>query len=153
MSTYDQPPAPRGTGRKTTRTPRADDTRPAPAASGRRAISTGGAIFIITVGATLLFALTADASPDWINLRVVGFILILAGVAGLWLPRLKRSPTGGYRRWMLPMTPEEERPGPDELNPIRRTDGDGDDYPTLADELLREEHDPPIAGGGREARR
>jgi uncharacterized protein YjeT (DUF2065 family) len=50
---------------------------------------TGTGIFLITAGAVLLFALRAS-SPHWLNLHVVGVILILAGALGLMLPRLAR---------------------------------------------------------------
>jgi hypothetical protein len=112
---------------------------------GRRAMSTGAGIFLITVGAILLFALTADASPRWINLHTVGLILILAGVLGLTLPRLSRSPGSSFRRWVVPMLPSgDESAGEPDL--IRRPGAD-DDRPTLADELLGDEHDPPIGTG------
>jgi hypothetical protein len=107
-------------------------------------MSTGAAMFIIAVGAILLFALTEDASPRWINLHIVGIILILTAVLGLSLPRMKRSPGGGFRRWVVPMLSQEDAPGADEPDLARRPGVDGD-YPTLADELLRDEHDPPIA--------
>jgi len=112
-------------------------------AGGRRAMSTGAGIFLITVGAILAFALTAGASPQWINLHIVGVILILAGLLGLALPRLKRSPASGFRRWVVPMLqPDDEPPPADEPGLIRRP-GVDDDYPTLADEILGDEHDPP----------
>jgi hypothetical protein len=110
---------------------------------GRRAMSTGAGIFLLTVGAILLFALTADASPRWINLHIVGLILILAGALGLTLPRLRRSPDSGFRRWVVPMLPSGDEQPSGEPDLIRRPDASGD-YPTLADELLGDEHDPPI---------
>ena len=111
-----------------------------------RAMSAGAAIFLMTVGAILLFALTPDASPRWINLRVVGLILILAGVLGL---TLRRSPGNGMRRWVVPMLPSSEETGGHESD-LRREPGDLRDRPTLADELLGEEHDPPLGrDGGR----
>jgi hypothetical protein len=64
---------------------------------------TGTGIFLITTGAILLFALTAG-SPHWLNLHVVGVILILAGAAGLLLPRLARTRPhrDRLRRWVRP---------------------------------------------------
>lgn len=121
-------------------------TIPEPGA-GRRAMSTGAAIFLMTVGAILLFAITADASPRWINLHIVGLILILAGVLGLTLPRLRRSRGSGFRRWTVPMLSSGEEPPADESDLIR-TPGVDDDYPTLADQLLADEHDPPLGSGG-----
>jgi len=48
---------------------------------------TGTGIFLITVGAILLFALRSG-SPHWLNLQVVGVILMLAGGLGLTLSPL-----------------------------------------------------------------
>lgn len=108
-----------------------------------RAMSPGTAIFLITVGAILMFALTASASPGWIDLHVVGLILMLAGVLGLVLPRLTRPSDGGLRRWVVPMLPpgDELRPGGGQS--LIRRPGVDDAHPTLADELLGDEHDPP----------
>lgn len=121
-------------------------TMPAPG-GGRRAMSTGAGIFLMTVGAILLFAISADASPGWINLHIVGLILIIAGVLGLTLPRVRRSPGRDLRRWVVPMLSSGEGPPADELDLIRRPGADGDD-PTLADELLDQEHDSPIETDG-----
>ncbi len=107
-------------------------------------MSTGSGIFLIAVGAILLFALTASASPHWVNLHVVGVILILAGVLGVSLPRLRRSPDGTFRRWVVPVLPAGDDPERDRTDLVRRPGADGDE-PTLADDLLRDEHDPPIA--------
>ncbi|TNH30675.1 hypothetical protein FHG89_06435 [Micromonospora orduensis] len=41
----------------------------------------GGSIFLIALGAILAFAVEADMG--WLNLAVVGWVLMLAGVAGL----------------------------------------------------------------------
>jgi hypothetical protein len=69
----------------------------------RPAMRTGTGIFLITVGAILLFALRSG-SPHWLNLQIVGMILILAGGLGLLLPRLARSGRDGdwLRRWVRP---------------------------------------------------
>jgi hypothetical protein len=102
-------------------------------------------MFIISLGAIMLFALMADALPRWINLHIVGIILIVTGVLGLSLPRVKRFPGGEFRRWVVPMLSQEDGPsGAGETDLVRRPGVDGD-YPTLADNLLRDEHDPPIA--------
>lgn len=61
---------------------------------------------LITVWAILLFALTAG-SPHWLNLQIVGIILILAGILGLAIPPLARSRRGWYRRWVVPMTSQQ----------------------------------------------
>ncbi|MEU7925914.1 DUF6458 family protein [Micromonospora sp. NPDC049801] len=41
----------------------------------------GGSIFLIALGAIFAFAVEADLG--WLNLSVVGWVLMLAGVAGL----------------------------------------------------------------------
>jgi hypothetical protein len=107
-----------------------------------RAMSVTAGTILIVVGAILLFALTAG-SPHWLNLQIVGIILILAGVLGLVIPRLARSKGSWYRRWAAPMMSERyyRHPHADELT---RTPGVNGDTPTLADDLLRHKHDPPI---------
>jgi len=99
---------------------------------------------LITVGAILLFALTAE-SPSWLNLRVVGVILILAGVLGLAIPGVARARGARFRRWVVPMLsePDDESSADREKDLIRRP-GPDDDSPTLADAILGSEHDPPI---------
>jgi hypothetical protein len=75
--------------------------QPPPGGKGMRA---GMGIFLIALGAILLFALSAG-SPRWLNLHVVGLILILVGALGLLLPRLGRSRAySGDRlnRWVRP---------------------------------------------------
>ncbi len=66
------------------------DQQGQPPPTARPAMRTGTGIFLITVGAILLFALKSG-SPHWLNLQIVGVILILAGVLGLTLPRLARA--------------------------------------------------------------
>ncbi len=57
----------------------------------------GGGIFLIAIGAILTFAVQAD--PDWLNLNVVGWVLILAGLAVIaltwwfWRDRRRRGVT------------------------------------------------------------
>ena len=69
---------------------------------------TGTGIFLLTAGAILLFALRSG-SPHWLNLQIVGAILILAGGLGLLLPRLARSrPDHDWlRRWVRPGQSED----------------------------------------------
>jgi hypothetical protein len=112
-------------------------------------MSTGLGIFLIAAGAILVFALSSG-SPSWLNLRVVGVVLILAGVTGMMLPRLKRNgrEPGLMRRWLMPV--------PYGLRERTLTDDEGagdeglvrefgpDDPPTLADDLLSLQHDPPL---------
>jgi hypothetical protein len=67
---------------------------------------TGTGILLVTVSAFLVFALRSG-SPDWLNLHVVGVILMLAGGLGLLLPRIPRSRRDGdrLRRWVRPGPP------------------------------------------------
>ena len=107
-------------------------------------MSTGAGISLITVGAILLFALRGE-SPRWLNLQIVGIILILAGGLGLVLPRMSRTSGIRFRRWMVPML---SRASGDSIrreeSEFVRSPGDSGDSPTLADEILGWEHDPPI---------
>jgi hypothetical protein len=107
-------------------------------------MSVGMGTLLITVGAILLFALTAE-SPRWLNLRVVGVIFILAGMLGLAIPGVARARGARFRRWVEPMLPEPDNESPADLDKdlIRRSGRNGDS-PTLADAILRREHDPPI---------
>jgi hypothetical protein len=111
----------------------------APAAR-RPAMRTGTGIFLITAGAILLFALRSG-SPHWLNLQVVGVILILAGGLGLLLPRLARSrPDHDWlRRWVRPGQPEDLgvptiRPDQGTSDPLAQAPDAS--APTLADDLL-----------------
>ncbi len=52
---------------------------------GRRALSTGTALFLIAVGAILWFAVSGSAIPD-VNVNIVGIILLVIGIIGLLLP-------------------------------------------------------------------
>jgi hypothetical protein len=111
-----------------------------PSPARRPAMRPGTGIFLITVGAILLFALRSG-SPHWLNLQVVGVILILAGGLGLLLPRLARSRRGGdwLRRWVRPG--QQQALG---IPFIRAHQGGADpaaqapgaSAPTLADDLL-----------------
>jgi hypothetical protein len=118
----------------------AGDPTGQPPPPGRPGMRTGTGIFLITAGAILLFALRSG-SPHWLNLQVVGVILILAGGLGLLLPRLARSQRSGdwLRRWVRPGQPE------DLGVPFITADQGGVDQsaqapdasaPTLADDLL-----------------
>jgi hypothetical protein len=112
-------------------------------AGGKRQMSTAMAIALMTVGAILLFALSAG-SPHWINLRIVGAILITAGILGLALPRLARSGANRVRRWRAPTSAQrdESQPGVARYF-VPRSDLNGSG-PTLADDILGLEHEPPL---------
>ncbi len=88
---------------------------------------TGTAIFLITTGAILRFALAAG-SPHGLNVHVVGVILILAGLLGLLLPPLVRGPLhpDRLRRWVRPRQPEAYDQAPTGADP-----GAYDDHPAL----------------------
>jgi hypothetical protein len=113
-------------------------------AGGRRTMSVGVGTLLITVGAILLFALTAK-SPGWLNLRVVGVILILAGVLGLAIPGVSRARGARFRRWVEPMLTEADNESVADLEKdlVGRHGANGDSS-TLADVILSHEHDPPI---------
>jgi hypothetical protein len=101
-------------------------------------MSTRSGISLITVGAVLRFAVSAG-SPHGLNVHMVGVILILAGVLGLLLPRLAGVPRDRLRRWVRPVQPGAGG------KPSTGADRSGHDrLPTLADDILREEHDPPL---------
>jgi hypothetical protein len=119
------------------------DERGQPLPTRRPPMRTGTGIFLVTAGSVLLFALRSG-SPHWLNLHIVGVILILAGGLGLLLPRLARSrPHGdGLRRWVRPGQPDDlgvPAAGADQGRrglPAQAPDASA---PTLADDLLRYE--------------
>ena len=110
-------------------------------ASGAGVMSWTAGTILIMVGAILLFALSGG-SPSWLNLQVVGIILIVSGVLGLAVPRLARSRGGWFRRWVVPMSSGQQA-GPQGGSELIRTEGVNGDPPTLADDALRLEGDPP----------
>jgi hypothetical protein len=97
---------------------------------------------LMTVGAILVFAVTAS-SPGWLNLHIVGIILILAGVLGLAIPRVARSQGTWYRHWVVSIMSQPHPARPATGNLIRAPGVNGGTR-TLADDILRREHDPPI---------
>jgi hypothetical protein len=48
-------------------------------------MKTGAGLALIAVGAILAFAV--NATPSWLNLHTVGWVLMLVGVVGLALPK------------------------------------------------------------------
>jgi hypothetical protein len=95
---------------------------------------TAPGLALIAIGAIFAFAITS--SPSWINLQVVGWVLMLTGVAGIfvprrgygWLrrrvvvrrprdsdaePRIARRALGIGRRPSGPVRTEEELPAPE----------------------------------------
>lgn len=69
-------------------------------------MSIGGGIFLIVVGAILAFAFTV--SPSWIDLQIVGYILMAAGVVitilGIVLLARKRRSVVTTRQGIDPAT-------------------------------------------------
>lgn len=124
-----------------------------PPALRGRGMGSGAGLLLVAVGAILVFALPAG-SPHWINLHVVGVIMMVWGVAGLALSGAGRAPRDRMRRWVLPGQPQ--RPGQQRAGlPAGGNAGTGDgpalirefssaDPPTLADDVLGFEHDPPV---------
>jgi hypothetical protein len=71
-------------------------------------MTTGAGLFLIAAGAILLFAVTGG-SPHWLNLHIVGIVLIVAGILGLVIPQASsRVPRDRLRRWVRP----GQNPGP-----------------------------------------
>lgn len=60
------------------------------------AMGIGASLFLIAVGAILAFAVTAEVSG--LDIEVVGWILMGAGVIGILLSLLFWSSWGGWRR-------------------------------------------------------
>src|ERR1035438_10083707 len=48
-------------------------------------MKTASGLALIAVGAILAFAVTGH--PGWLNVQVVGWVLILVGLAGMFIPR------------------------------------------------------------------
>jgi len=115
-----------------------------PRPGARPAMRTGTGIFLITAGAVLVFALRAG-SPHWLNLQIVGVILILAGALGMLLPRLARArlQPDRLRRSVRPGQPRDlgapagADPGHNGDQPALTPDTSA---PTLVDDLLSYEH-------------
>jgi hypothetical protein len=117
-----------------------DDQRGQPSPAARPAMRTGTGILLLTVGAIFLFALRSG-SPHWLNLQVVGVILMLAGGLGLLLPRLARSRRDGdwLRRRVRPGQPAALGVPfitPDQGGSALPAQAPDASAPTLADDLL-----------------
>jgi hypothetical protein len=90
----------------------------------------GGSIFLLVVGAIFAFAL--DVNLGWLDLDVVGYVLMLAGVAGLvltmwfWQSRRRtvvRPAPPAYRPSAPPPTvPTQDDRVVEEYREVRRSD-------------------------------
>lgn len=78
---------------------------------------TAPGLALIAIGAIFAFAITG--SPSWINLYVVGWVLMLTGVAGIFVPR---RGYGWLRRRVVVRRP---RGSAGESGPVRRALGIG----------------------------
>jgi len=90
----------------------------------------GGSIFLIALGAIFAFAVEADLG--WLNLAVVGWVLMLAGVAGLlltlhfWNSRRRTvvaAPVRGQRVVAEPVVPVQDDRVVEEYREVRRPRG------------------------------
>lgn len=117
-----------------------------------RALSPRAGIFLLVVGAILLFAVTASSS--WLNWRIVGVVLAVSGILGLVLPQRGRTGSSEYpdrmSRWVLPgQFPSPGDPvsgsnGQDLRGSLLVREISEEDPPTLADDVLSLEDDPPL---------
>ena len=125
-----------------------------PKPRSRSAASTAKCIFLLATGAVFWFALPADLGLG-INLHVVGIIIACCGLLFLIWPR----PQGisvhpdWLRRWVIPSGTNRLGAGPP--GGYGATPGNGQQSmvadlsdepgrPTLADNLLGAENDPPL---------
>jgi hypothetical protein len=124
-----------------------------PRSGGRRALSTGLCIFLLTAGAIFWFALPAGSHLG-INLHVVGIIVVCAGLLGLVLRRLPGMPASRdlLSRLVIPRRTTGPGEGPagehqyseDDNQPMVANLSAESGRPTLADVLLNAEKDPPL---------
>ncbi|SNT65040.1 hypothetical protein SAMN05421812_119110 [Asanoa hainanensis] len=87
----------------------------------------GGSIFLIAVGAIFTFAL--DVNVGWLDLDVVGWVLMLAGVIGLvltmwlWQSRKRTTVARDTRAAVPPTAPLPPAQGRvEEYHEVRRDD-------------------------------
>src|SRR6516225_1056712 len=116
---------------------------------------------LIAFGAILAFAVRGH--PSWLNIQVVGWVIMLTGVAGMLLPRrgygwlrrrmvLRRGPGG---RPVVARAEEKHYPPYVMLNPGSEVADDSEPAPgappTLVDQLDRAATVAPMAAGTQEA--
>src|SRR5215472_12820348 len=122
---------------------------------------TATGLFLIALGAILAFAVRGH--PSWLNIQVVGWVIMLTGVAGMAIPRrsygwlrrrmvLRRGPGG---RPVVDRVEEKHYPPYIMLNPGSNAvagevvPDSGSDTPTAADPL--DEHEAERRAREREA--
>jgi hypothetical protein len=128
-----------------------DDQGKAAPPADRHALGPRSGISLLVVGAILVFAVSGS-SPHWLNWRIVGIVLILAAAFGMVLPR--RTSSSRYpdmmSRWVLPGQfrrpgdPAVSQNGEDQRGSLLAREISEQDPPTLADDLVGLEHDPPV---------
>ncbi len=121
-----------------------------PAPQGRRGLSTGLCIFLLATGAIFWFAFPGKVLE--IHLHVVGFIIVCAGLLGLVLRHPPGKPARALMtRWVIPSGALDhwESIRGEELyievddEPVIGTFSTERRTPTLADDLLDADSDPP----------
>jgi len=126
-------------------------------ARGRRGTSRTKFIVLLAVGAVLWFALPAD-SPFGINLHVIGIVIACFGLLGLLWPRRQglAARSDWLRRWVIPSGTDGLGGGPpggyagsgaapgDGQQSMIANLSDEPGRPTLADDVLSLENDPPL---------
>jgi hypothetical protein len=93
-------------------------------------VGIGGSIFLIVVGAIFAFAL--DVNLGWLDLNIVGYVLMLAGLAGLgltlWFWNSRRRPTTVVQQRPAPPSVPQQPVAPhdaqvvEEYREVRRSD-------------------------------
>jgi hypothetical protein len=68
-------------------------------------MKTATGLVLVAIGAILAFAVTGH--PGWLNVQAVGWVLMLVGLAGLFIPR---RGFGWLRRRMVARRPAARRP-------------------------------------------
>jgi hypothetical protein len=123
---------------------------------------TASGLLLVALGAILAFAVRGH--PGWLNIQIVGWVIMLTGVAGMLLPRrgygwlrrrmvLRRGPGG---RPVVNRVEEKHYPPYVMLNPGTGLAGDDSEPaagepPTLVDQLHRAATAAPMDAGTQEA--
>lgn len=82
----------------------------------------GGSIFLIALGAILAFAV--DANLGWLNIHVVGWVLMLVGLVGLvmtlWFWQNRRRAVVARSVRPTPVVPTQDAQVVEEYREVRR---------------------------------